>query len=528
MGRPPEATSTVGALALAVVGGVLHASCFPPMHGWPLAFVAVAPLLIAVRGRSAAVAALLGWIEVTVGSSIVVAPWVSAAAQHYFTVRPVPAWLFALGANQFFGALPSAAFAATAAQLCRLRSAPARVLTIASAWVAIEWLRSTLFTGAPWNLLGHALYAHPLWTQTAEIGGVFLVSWILVTSSAAVAELYRTDVRTRVAACSCAVLVLGLAALYGQVRLRTLDDATGPAITIALVQGNIPNEWRADVRYAGDAFEALAGPTRELRAAHPDLIVWPENAISFVLEPNQRFGQNIRELLGPDGPPLLLGGPRSVAHDGHLTSFNTAYLLNHDGQTIGTYDKRHLVPFAEYTPTLRFPGLAWRFDGPRDLTPGGPAQVLTTPVPFGALICFEAIYPYLSRDLVRGGATLLVNLTNDGWFGTSPELEQHFAMASFRAVETRRSLVRATNTGVTAIVGPSGTILARFPVATRGAWVVRAPLREGQTLYTQVGDVFAWLATMSAIVGLRVVAAVLPQRPAAFGMGRDSTTGNTT
>ena len=128
---------------------------------------------------------------------------------------------------------------------------------------------------------------------------------------------------------------------------------------------------------------------------------------------------------------------------------------------------------------------------------------------FGVLICFEVIYPELSRDLARGGARFLLNLSNDAWFGDSSGLEQHFAMSVFRAVETRRALARATNTGVTALIAPSGRIAARFPDHARGAWIVRVPLREGFTPYTRAGDIFAFSAAIAAAAAL----ALAPRRP---------------
>ena len=182
--------------------------------------------------------------------------------------------------------------------------------------------------------------------------------------------------------------------------------------------------------------------------------------------------------------------------------FNSVYLLAANGEPVMVYDKRHLVPFAEYAPLPRVPWLGWRFDAPGDYTPGVVPTIFPDPAPFGVLICFEAIYPELARDLVRQGARFLLNLSNDAWFGTSAGLEQHLAMTVFRAVETRRGLARATNTGVTALVGPSGRIQARFPTGVRGAWVVQVPLRDGLSFYVRVGDLFAWFTTLGALVAL--------------------------
>ena len=490
-------------LALAVLAGVLHGACFAPLGVWPLAFVALAPLIAVSRGRGALTSLALGWVAGTVAATLAVVPWIAAAARDYFQQGALGAVLFALGVGQLFGALHVAAFGALLPRLGRLRAPTVRVLATAAAWTALELLRARAFTGAPWDLLAHALYARPLWIQTADLGGAFLVSFVLAASSAAVAELLVAPFRQAAAALGLAAALLGLSAGYGALRLGSMNDAGGPFVRVALVQGNVPNPWRVDAARAEEAFQAFADATRSIVPLHPDLVVWPENAVSFLLAPNPRFGRATADILGSDGPGLLLGGPRYVADgDGHVRFFNSAYLLDADGEPVMVYDKRHLVPFAEYAPLPRVPWLGWRFDAPGDYTPGVLPTIFPDPAPFGVLICFEAIYPELARDLVRHGARFLLNLSNDAWFGTSAGLEQHLAMTVFRAVETRRGLARATNTGVTALVAPSGRIQARFPTGVRGAWVVEVPLRDGLSPYARAGDLFAWFASLGALVAL--------------------------
>jgi apolipoprotein N-acyltransferase len=160
------------------------------------------------------------------------------------------------------------------------------------------------------------------------------------------------------------------------------------------------------------------------------------------------------------------------------------------------------VPFAEYAPIARLPGFGFRYGTPTDYVPGGAPVVFSTPVAFGVLICFEAIYPELVQPLVRQGARFLINISNDTWFEHGGGLEQHFAAAVFRAVENRRALARVTNAGVTALVGPSGRIVARLAVGVTAAEVFRVPLREDQTLYARTGDVFAWGTVLLALAAV--------------------------
>jgi apolipoprotein N-acyltransferase len=158
-------------VALAALSGVMHGACFPRPGLWPLAFVALGPLVAAVRGRSAAAGFALGWVEGTIASAIAVVPWIAAAAREYFEMGPARAWLFGALTGQIFGAITFAMFAAAASRLGRMRSPSARVAAMAAAWTALELLRARAFTGAPWDLLAHALYERPLWIRSADPAG---------------------------------------------------------------------------------------------------------------------------------------------------------------------------------------------------------------------------------------------------------------------------------------------------------------------------------------------------------------------
>jgi apolipoprotein N-acyltransferase len=493
----------LAALALAAGGGLAHGACFAPVGAWPLAFVAPAALVLAVRGRTMGAGLALGWVYGTTASTLAAVPWLAAAARDFFAQGPLAAGLFAVTGTQIVGAAPIAAFGAAAARLGRLRSPVGRALAAGAAWAGLETLRSRLFGGAPWDLLGHALAMHPLWIQTADVGGVFLVSFVLVVVAASIAEACVGPARARRAAVATAGVALALSAGYGGLRLAAAADGGEPTLRLALVQGNVPNAWRLSPVRAGDAFRAFAAATRAVLDERPDLVVWPENAVNVLLEPNPRFAEEAAALLGPDGPPLLVGAPRAApaGETGRVRFFNSAYLLSSRGESLGVYDKRHLVPFAEYAPVAALRGLGGR-DTPSEYAPGEAAVVFSRPAPFGVLICFEAIYAELARDLVRGGATFLVNVSSDAWFGTSAGLEQHFAMTVFRAVETRRALARVANGGITAVVGPSGRVLTRFPVDVELARVARVPIRRDETPYTRVGDLFGALAAVAAAAAL--------------------------
>jgi apolipoprotein N-acyltransferase len=482
------------AIALAVAGGVVHGLAFPP-GAWPLAFVALAPLVAAVHGRSGAAGFALGWLAGSVAAGVCVTWWLVESARSFFGAGPLAALAIGVAATQVFGALPIALFGWMAARLSRLPHAGARVVAIAAAWVATELARTMLLTGNPWNLLGHALYTAPLFIQVADFGGVPAVSFVVAATSAALAEACVAPARRdRLVAALTGVLILAADAGYGACRLATVGDR-GAHLRVALVQANLPTAWRNDPTRVDAGLRIHADLTRIALAERPDLIVWPENAVGVLVASNERIRATIADTIRGSGAALVFGAPRAEDRsDGRVAFFNAAQALSADGAALGIYDKRHLVPFAEYRP----------FGSPRpgDYTPGAASGVIATPAPIGILVCFEALYPGLTRALARDGATVLVNLSHDGWFPRAATREQHFAGAVFRAVEVRRPLVRVANAGVTASVDAAGRVRARFPLDIAGAFTVDVAPSDVPTPYARWGDAFGALAMAIAIGAL--------------------------
>src|SRR5262249_8726441 len=242
--------------------------------------------------------------------------------------------------------------------------------------------------------------------------------------------------------------------------------------------------------------------TRQAGAERPRLIVWPETASPTILRKDPGLQRVLAAMSAEMRVPLLVGSVD--AREGSPTRFtNTAFLVDERG-IVGRYDKIHLVPFGEYVPLSGVIGFVrgWA-EFIAELEPGTRAVVFAgPPAPFGVVICYEGIFPDLFREFVNGGARVMVNMTNDGWFGRTSGPAQHLTMYPLRAVEHRIAVVRAANTGASALIAPSGQIVRHLGLCERGVLADRVPLRQGRTLFTRVGDWVAWLSLALAAVSV--------------------------
>jgi apolipoprotein N-acyltransferase len=286
--------------------------------------------------------------------------------------------------------------------------------------------------------------------------------------------------------------VLGVYA-YGEWRLGTLVPSDDTVLQVEIVQGNLPNEQRGRPELFAAHLNQYRELTRSAATPPPALIIWPENAVGFFPAENPALVERITDDLRAQHAALLTGAPRAGGRSGVAAIYNSAYLFTADG-TAAVYDKRVLLPFVERMP-LR------PEDGP--YLPGADATIFSVAgTRFGALICYEAIYPELSRELVRHGAQFLVNISNDSWFEAGAGPEQHYGLARFRAVENHVSLVRVTNSGVSGVIDPSGREIARLPSRTAVAASVAVPIARGGSFYSRHGDVFATICICISCVAL--------------------------
>ena len=383
------------------------------------------------------------------------------------------------------------------AGLCRL-TGRYTLIALPLAWVGMEYLRSLGVFGFTWGTLGYAFLPTPL-IQVADLGGVYLVSLLVAGSAAALADLLERRWWPAVGMAALLVIATG----YGLTRPVPLE----PDQTVLLVQGAVNPLDKASGRSLDELerYEALTMQGLESKGTPVDLVVWPEAA-----SPRPIDDARLQSILAQVGRPAIVGAPSY--RDGYQ---NSAY--GFDGEVTGNYSKIKLVPFGE-----RFPlrgALAFVYDplfsaiGLPGLVSAAPGEAYR-PLEVGSIvaatyICYESAFPQVARQMVRGGANVLVNISNDAWFGRTAGAEQHFQMGRVRAIETRRYLARAGNDGISAVVDPLGRVTARYPRGEQEAFVAEVGLSDAVTPYVRFGD---WVVTLSALLLALLVLASLRRR----------------
>jgi apolipoprotein N-acyltransferase len=313
-----------------------------------------------------------------------------------------------------------------------------------------------------------------------------------------------------------AFLVILLAAWlgYGHYRQGVMAEAitASPRIKTAVIQGNIKQGEKWDPKIVQATLETYAKLTRQTLAAanwpddpdNPPLVIWPETAAPFFF--NHNPGQStpldllVKDIARENRCYLLFGAPASEERpDGELL-YNRAFLLNPKGEVVATYDKSHLVPWGEYVPLQKvFFFIQKMVPQIGDFVEGPVGATLSLPQgKIGVLICYESIFGYLSRAQVKNGARLLVNITNDAWFGRTSAPYQHMSMAVLRTVENRVALARAANTGISAFINGDGRILWTSPLEEEAGQAMELPWLPGGTFYTRYGYLFPWLCVALA------------------------------
>jgi apolipoprotein N-acyltransferase len=362
--------------------------------------------------------------------------------------------------------------------------------------------------------VGYSQFEQIALIQIADIAGVYGVSFLVVLVNAALYALWQAADRSRsdakgrrrraVAACAVAAVLLTGAWSYGALRIGAVDTAVsgGKSARIALIQGNIAQEIKWDRAFQVQTTEKYARLSESAGKHEPNLVVWPETATPFYFPFHGPLSRIVFDAVKGTGADFLIGSPSFQEKSGEMVYFNSAYLIYADGTIKGRYDKVHLVPFGEYVPFKRYlPFLGKIVEHVGDFQAGPEGQTLTwRGSRLGVLICYESIFPALSRAQAAAGADMLVNITNDAWYGRSSAPFQHFSMAVFRAVENRRPLVRAANTGISGFIDAVGRVTDASPLFTDAVTTRTVRFSAIDAPYTRLGDTFAVLCLGAAVL----------------------------
>lgn len=483
---------------LALLSAVLLICSLPsPDIGW-LGWISLAPIMIACQGLNPLRAGGLGLIF-GIASSFGIYGWLFEVPS--FDMRH--AILLAL----YVGSYP-ATWCATTAWLTP-RHAPL-LLTAPVLWVAIDYLRAHAgFLALPWGTLAQTQHHNLAILQIASLAGEQAVTFLVVLGNAALVSLILRGTQQGALAVG---VILTLAHLWGASVLSS--EQPGRMIRLAAIQPNILIDERKTEAGRRENMKRLEQLTREAAADRPTLIVWPESAIPGNLQANPDLITKLQSLSDTIGIPLILGAAeveKFATGDKEITmnrrTFNTAHLLQPGEPLAQPYRKRLLVPFAEYLPhpdIIPWPG--WLAPRVSEMTPGESPQLFHLPhdLSVGALICWENVFATLARESVRNGAQVLVQLTNDVWFGRSAAPWQHNLMSVMRAVENRVPIVIASNTGPSQIIDGYGRVVAgTTTIFTKGLTTGNIHSGDGGTVYTVIGDLFVF--TILACLGVFLV-----------------------
>ncbi|MBI2236570.1 MAG: apolipoprotein N-acyltransferase [Magnetospirillum sp.] len=473
--------------ALAGLGG-LAALALPPVHLLPVLLLSLPGLvwiLDGSRDRKAAFGA--GW---WFGAG-----WFSAGLywiSHALLTDPARfGWMIPFAVFGLSGVLAVFLGLATLATRLLAPKGPGRILVLAAAWTLADWLRSFVLTGFPWNPLGSVWDASTAVLQAGALFGVYGLTLLTVLAFAAPAVLADVLGRRAKAALLAAAAALPLAAFAGgSIRLAAASADMVPDVTLRLVQANVTqaHKWRDDLREAN--LDRHLELSRQAGWDRLTAVVWPETAAAFFLDVDAPRRARVAEA-APPGGLVLTGAPRVTPRGVEpLTVWNSLMAVDGAARVVAVYDKVHLVPFGEYVPLRAVLPIAKITHGGTDFSPGPGLRTLRLPgLPAASpLICYEAIFPHavVGADQPRPG--WLLNVTNDGWFGLSSGPHQHLAAARMRAVEEGLPLVRAANTGISAVIDGYGRVVAALPLGESGILDSLLPRAIPQTLYGWLGD----------------------------------------
>jgi len=486
-GRPPAAPTTTWKLVLCFFSSLFYLCAFPNFNFSWLAWVALIPLALLAQRSTPRQAFFWGWLSGTLAYSVILY-WIFVtfqAANLSILLSATCLLLLAVYVGLFLGAW------------AWYISSVMETFSGAAAWVALELLRTHLFSGFPWALLGDSQVKILPLIQIASVTGVYGVSFLIVWVNLSIAQW-----KLRPMAFSLGIMAL--ACLYGHHRLVLYaKEPSGPSIRVALLQGSIDQYKKWDKAYVDEIQRTYEQLASEASKSKPDMILWPETSVPGYLLQDPPLREWLIKVIRNTHTDHLIGAPSMR----NKMFYNSAFSINYEGTIEGEYAKQHLVPFGEIVPCSKILGKFIRvLNDLGGFTAGDLSPVVKVAgVPVGVNICYEAIFPDLVRKSVVQGGQIIANLTNDGWYMKTSAPYQHWAPNILRAVENDRWLVRADNTGISGIIDPRGHVMAASALFQPGVIQGTVEARMHLTLYTRFGDLFAWVCIAVAFASLLTV-----------------------
>lgn len=383
-------------------------------------------------------------------------------------------------------------------------------------WTGLEYAKSHVLTGFPWENLAYSQYLYHPVVQIADITGIYGITFIIVMVNVIIYDVLTTKpkgkrlVREVMAGC----IILLVIGIYGVMKIRSLERSllSADSMNVSVIQGNIDQNIKWNPQFQEKTINTYRNLSLTNAPSGSRLIVWPETATPFFFqEKNDRHREVVR-VARDAGSWLLFGSPSYLKDEDSLSFMNSAFLLNSEGDVRGRYDKVHLVPYGEYVPLRQwFPFISKLVVGVGDFASGPGFHPLSmNHHRLGVLICYEGIFPEAGRSYKKAGADLLVNITNDAWFGRTSAPYQHLSMTSLRAVENRLYIVRAANTGISAVIDPTGRIINQTELFEEASLQGTVKFTHDNTFYMLYGDVFVYSCLLS--IGICILISIRRRR----------------
>lgn len=497
--------------APAVISGTALIFCFPTFDLSYLAWIALVPFLVSLLNKNSSQAFRSGFV-LGIFYFFGTLYWIYHSINHYGGISLIPSLGIVLLICLYLS-LYSALFAVFFAWKISRTRYPALFLAPVF-WVSLEYLRTYAITGFPWSSIGYSQYRFLELIQIADITGVYGISFLLLAVNGAIADIFIIKKRLRqmplfsLSQTTAGVFLLSFVIFfvffYGYFRLS--EKHTDKSVRVSIVQGNIEQDRKWDVAYQRYVFDTYKNMSQTAALESPNIIIWPESAIPFYFNYDVSLTQELIDFQKTLNAYLVFGSvlvkeqPHSFT-DKPLLS-NSAVLLAPDGKPSFIYDKIHLVPFGEYVPLRNFLFFVDKLVvSIGDLVPGDHTLRADTAYgSFGVSICYEMIFPGLVRKFYSKGGDFMVVITNDAWFGRTAGPYQHFSMAVFRAVENRKPVFRAANTGVSGFIDSNGQILEVSQLFKQTVMTMNISTDKTNSFYSKFGDLFSYIFIVIAIL----------------------------